>query len=131
MRSTRGGRLALTVAVAGVWLVNGLYAKVLGGAPRHTAIVARVLGQARAPVIVVAIGLGEVALGLWILSGRHPRQTAALQIALVLTMNVLERRRAVDMLLWGRLNFAFAVIYCVLVAYHGFWVGGHRRLGRA
>lgn len=120
---------ALTALIAGVWIVNGLYAKMLSGAPRHEAIVARVLGESWAPRIVLAIGFGEVALGLWILARRWPRATAALQIGLVLVMNVLELRRAPDLLLWGRFNFAFALIFCGLVAYHGFWVVGRESRG--
>ena len=119
-------RYGLTAAIAAVWIVNGLYAKVLGGAPRHTAIVARVLGEEGARALTVAIGLGEVALGAWIITGRWPRETAYLQIALVLAMNVLELAHAGDLLLWGPLNFLFALIFCGAVAYHGSWVGGRR-----
>ena len=126
MTPSRAWRYGLTAVIAGVWIVNGLYAKVLGGAPRHTAIVARVLGEAWAPAVTVAIGLGEVALGCWIVYGRWPRRTAALQIALVLVMNVLELLRAGDLLMWGALNFLFALTFCGGVAYHGLWVGGRR-----
>ena len=119
-------RYGLTGAVAAVWIVNGLYAKVLGGVPRHRAIVARVLGDDWAGTLTVGIGLGEVALGLWILYGERPRETAVLQIALVLAMNVLELLRAGDLLFWGPLNFLFALVFCCGVAYHGLWVGGRR-----
>ena len=128
MRRARALRLGLTAVIAGVWMVNGLYAKVLGGAPRHTAIVARVLGEEWARVFTIGIGLGEVALGLWILYGLRPRETAALQIGLVLAMNILELLRAGDLLMWGALNFWFALIFCGVVAYHGFRVGGRRGL---
>ena len=121
-----GLRRALTVAIVAVWIANGLYAKVLGGALRHRAIVARVLGEEWAGSITVGMGLGEVGLGLWIFYGTWPRETAALQIALVLAMNVLELLRAEDLLLWGVFNFAFAILFCGGVAYHGFWLGGRR-----
>ena len=119
-------RYGLTASIAGVWLVNGLYAKVLGGAPRHTDIVARVVGEAWAPELVTAIGLGEVGLALWIWGGRYPRTTAVVQVALVTTMNVLELLRARDLLMWGTLNFIFAMAFVGVVAYHGFWLGGRR-----
>ena len=117
----------VTGLVVLAWLGNGLFAKVLGFAPRHTEIVARVLGAEYAETAVVLIGLGEVALAAWIWLGYYPRATAALQIALVLAMNVLELLLARDLLLWGPLNFAFALAFCGLVYYHGFVLGG--RLG--
>lgn len=38
-------RLILRGLIALVWLVNGLWCKVLGHVPRHEAIVARVLSE--------------------------------------------------------------------------------------
>ncbi len=35
----------LTYAIASVWLVNGLFCKVLNWVPRHQFIVARILGK--------------------------------------------------------------------------------------
>jgi hypothetical protein len=34
----------LTYVIATVWLVNGLYCKILNGVPRHQEIVCRILG---------------------------------------------------------------------------------------
>jgi len=113
--------------VALVWLINGLFAKVLGLVPRHEDIVARMTGEASADVVVVLIGLGEIALAMVILWGRYPRALAILQISLVVLMNILEVWRAGDLLLWGKANAAFALSFCVLVYYHGIILGG--RLG--
>ena len=109
----------LTGLIATVWLVNGLAAKVLNLVPRHTAIVAAILGDAHARPLTVVIGLSEVALGAWILTGRRRRATAWLQITLVATMNVLETFLVPDLLLWGRANLLFAAIFCGVVYWHG------------
>jgi len=78
--------------VAAVWLVHGLYNKLLGGSPRHLAIVQSVPGLSGAGGVRVltAVGLFEVALALWILSGRAPRRCAATQTAVLLSMNIVE-----------------------------------------
>ena len=115
----RRRRRPLTAVVAGAWLGNGLYAKLLGRVPRHERIVARVLGPAYAAPLTRAIGAGEVALAAWIVGGAHPRTTAALQVGLVATMNALEAARARDLLLWGRTNAAFAAAFCALAWWHG------------
>lgn len=67
--------------VASVWLVHGLYNKLLGGSPRHLAIVRSVPGLAGAAGerVLTMVGLFDVALALWILSGRAPRRCAAIQ----------------------------------------------------
>jgi hypothetical protein len=87
------------LAVAGVWILFGLGFKVLRLVPRHERIVARILGEAVAPVLTRLIGVGELAIGLWMLSGLHPVPCVALQTALVVTMNAIELTRARDLLL--------------------------------
>ena len=126
-RRTATTRTALTVLIALVWLVNGLVAKVLGYAPRHTEIVAEVLGAEVAGTLILVIGLGDVALAAWIVGGRFPVSTAWLQVGLVLAMNVLELVFARELLLFGPLNFVFALGFCGLVYVHGVVLGG--RLG--
>ena len=68
-----------------------LAAKVLNLVPRHTAIVAAILGDAHARPLTLAIGLSEVALGVWILTGRRRRATAWLQITLVVTFSSIKK----------------------------------------
>jgi uncharacterized membrane protein YphA (DoxX/SURF4 family) len=88
--------------VASVWLVHGLYNKLLGGSPRHLAIVQAVPGLSGSTGVhlLAAVGLCEVALALWVLSGRAPRACAATQTAVLLSMNVIELTFARSLLLW-------------------------------
>jgi len=88
--------------VAGTWLVHGLYNKLLGGAPRHLAIVQAVPGLAGAAgeYMLAAVGVFEVALAAWILSRRAPRLCAATQTAVLLSMNLVELSFARHLLLW-------------------------------
>jgi uncharacterized protein YqjF (DUF2071 family) len=87
--------------VASVWLVHGLYNKLLGGSPRHLAIVQSVpgLSGAAGERVLTMVGLFEVALALWILSGRAPLRCAATQTAALLSMNVVELTFARHLLL--------------------------------
>lgn len=110
----------LTLLIALVWLANGLFAKVLAITPRHEAIVAHILGAVYARPLTVAIGLAEIITAVWIMTGRHRRSTAVFQIAIVLTMNLLETYLARDLLLWGGWNLAFALLFCGVLYYHGF-----------
>jgi hypothetical protein len=52
----------LTRLIALVWLANGLLSKVLNLVPRHTLIVARILGPTYARPLTVAIGLAEMGM---------------------------------------------------------------------
>ena len=88
--------------------------------PRHEAIVARILGPEYAAPLTRLIGLAEIGMAVWVLSGRWVRLNAAAQVALVLVMNALECWLAPDLLLWGRLNLVFAVLFSVLVYSYGF-----------
>lgn len=90
---------AIRIVTAGVWFFFGLVLKVLGAEPRHEAIVAAVLGSAVAGPATVLVGLGEVVLGVWVLSGWRPRLCAAAQTAAILTMNTLELIFAQELLL--------------------------------
>lgn len=110
----------LNVSVAAVWLVNGLFAKLLNLVPRHREIVAEILGQKHAVWMTPAIGVGEVLLAVWILTGRWRRVCAVTQIALVATMNLIEVFLVPELLLWGRWNAVFAVAFMGIVAYNGF-----------
>ena len=88
--------------VATVWLVHGLYNKLLGGSARHLAIVQSVpgLGGVTGAYVLTAVGAGEIAIALWVLSGWRPRLCAATQTVALLSMNVLELTFARDLLLW-------------------------------
>ena len=91
------------VLLASVWLINGLYAKLLGLVPRHRLIVARFFGDGNALVLTRLIGLAEMAMAIWILSGKARGHCALTQAVVILTMNTLELWRARDLLLFPRL----------------------------
>jgi len=103
-----------------VWVTNGLICKVLNLVPRHQEIVERILGMENGRFITVLIGLGETLMAIWILSGFRTRLCAIVQIGLVLAMNVLEFSLAPDLLLWGKLNLVFAILFCALIYYWEF-----------
>ena len=118
-----GGKLhrLVTVLIASVWIGFGLLCKVLHFVPRHEEIVARILGEAHAGLMTRGIGMLEMLLGLWVLTGLKKRLTAIVQMTLVGTMNVLETLLAPDLLLWGRFNALFAVAF-ISVIYVNEWV---------
>ena len=99
----------LPITLALVWLTNGLYCKVLNLVPRHQEIVAAILGPAHARELTVLIGLSEIVMACWIVSGYRPRLAAGLQIGVVLLMNLLEVTLVPELLLWGRWNGVFAL----------------------
>jgi hypothetical protein len=104
----------LRYGVALVWLAFGIGAKVLNLVPRHRAIVARVLGEGLAGPLIIAIGLAEALLGLWMASGFQTLACVALQTAAIVIMNTLEIWRARDLLLFPWKMVALNV--CLLCA---------------
>ncbi|MGL6266982.1 MAG: DoxX-like family protein, partial [Chitinophagaceae bacterium] len=81
---------ALTYLIASVWLINGLYCKVLNQVPRHREIVSRILGDEYAGILTIGIGLGEIGMAIWILSEIKSKQNAIIQIVLIALMNIIE-----------------------------------------
>jgi uncharacterized protein YqjF (DUF2071 family) len=90
------------MVVAAVWLVHGLYNKLLGGSSRHLAIVQAVPGLdgTVGEVALASVGVLEVAVALWVLSARAPLLCAATQTVALLSMNIIELTFARDLLLW-------------------------------
>ncbi|WP_243635833.1 DoxX-like family protein [Hymenobacter edaphi] len=103
-----------------MWLVNGLLCKVLLLVPRHQHIVARILGADYAGPLTRLIGLAEIGMAVWVLSGIRRRLCVLTQMALVLLMNLLEYILAPDLLLWGRLNLLFAALFVLALYYYEF-----------
>jgi uncharacterized membrane protein YphA (DoxX/SURF4 family) len=101
---------------AAVWVVNGLICKVLDVVARHREIVGRILGEDHALALTRLIGMGEICMAVWILSGIKSRWSAWAQITAVMTMNVIEFFMVPDMLLFGKLNIVVALAYSALVA---------------
>jgi|GEM_PF-334245 len=112
--------LFLTYFIALVWIINGLFCKVLNFVPRHEQIVARVLGESHARLFTLLIGIAEVLMAVWILLRIKPAINATLQIVIVLTMNVIEFIYASDLLLWGKLNIIFALLFAVVIFNNAF-----------
>lgn len=103
-----------------IWLVNGLFCKILNLVPRHQQIVAEILGETYAKSLTIAIGVGEVLMAIWLISRKFAQLSAITQILLIVTMNILEFILAPHLLLWGRLNIVFALCLAALVYYQGF-----------
>jgi uncharacterized membrane protein YphA (DoxX/SURF4 family) len=80
---------AVRAAVAAVWLYEGLWCKVFGGAPDQRWIVASVPALPPAWVTATLVGLGvvETAIALWVLSGLEARTAAYVQTGLLVLFN--------------------------------------------
>lgn len=103
-----------------VWLVNGLFCKVLNQVPRHEEIVSRILGTTYSRELTVLIGFSEIMMVVWILSRFKTKLNAVVQIVIVLTMNFIEFIFAKDLLLWGSFNAVFAIVFVSIVYYNEF-----------
>ncbi|MEA5138480.1 DoxX-like family protein [Arcicella rigui] len=105
----------LNYCIAGVWFVNGLFCKVLNLIPRHQQIVASIVSIDYARFLTLAIGLAEIVMAIWILSKISSKLNAWVQIIIVAIMNVLEFFLVPDLLLWGRFNALFALLFITVV----------------
>lgn len=120
-------RIVLKILISLVWLINGLFCKVLNFVPRHQLIVARILGDDFSNLITRAIGFLEILMFVWILSGIKSRLCAILQIIIVLTMNVIEFILAPDLLLFGKVNLLIAFAFTGVVAINEFVLTGTKQ----
>jgi hypothetical protein len=114
--------LLTQLAVAAVWLYEGLWCKLLGGIPLQVDVVEAVplVSRQTALWILRTIGIVECALALWVVTAWQPVLAAAAQTALLVGMNF-------GGLLWARRiipdpggmivkNFAFLVLAWVVAA---------------
>jgi uncharacterized membrane protein YphA (DoxX/SURF4 family) len=114
----------IRISIALVWLYQGLWCKVLGGAPRHEAVIAAApfIGRAAARAAMVAIGVVECGMAAWVMSGWRMRWAALAQTALLVGMNAAG-------LVWARSlladpagmilqNFAFVLLIWVAAEDH-------------
>lgn len=116
----------LTFLIAVVWFINGFYCKILNQVPRHQEIVGRILTKEYAREITFTIGVLEVLMTLWILSGFKSKQNSIVQIMMIITMNIIEFIRVEDLLLFGKLNIVFAIIFCSIIYYTEFGIKGKK-----
>ena len=79
----------LQVAVAAVWLYEGMWCKVLGRSRHEFEVVAQVpfLAPATSHALLRVLGVVETALGIWVLAGWQPIASAIAQTALLVTLN--------------------------------------------
>lgn len=83
------------LAIALVWLYNGLWCKLLLGCPDHIEIVAGAVADLRvsttlrlpATPVLWALGAAETALAVWVLTRRGARAAAWVQTLLLVGMN--------------------------------------------
>lgn len=107
-----------------VWLVNGLCCKLLNLVPRHEQIVERILGHTFPPIhFTKVIGISEILMAVWVLSGIKKRWNVVIQILIVGTMNIIEFILVPELLLWGRMNIVFAVVFILLIYSNEFYWG--------
>jgi hypothetical protein len=88
MRIPGRGRAA-AVPVALVWFYEGFWCKVRPGHADQRAIVAGVplLPHGAVTAVLVALGLAETLLGVWVLSGWRGRTAAVVQTVLLVVFN--------------------------------------------
>jgi len=106
--------------IATVWMVNGLFCKVLNLVPRHQEIVKEIIDTNHARPLTLLIGVAEIGMAIWILSGISKRLNAVTQILVIAIMNSLEVFLVPDLLLWGRANAIFAFGFIAVIYYNKF-----------
>ncbi len=111
----------MTFCIATVWIANGLFCKVLNLVPRHEQIVAKITGSNFSRPLTILIGLSEIIMAVWILTGYKSRLNAITQIAVVATMNFLEFILVPELLFWGKLNSLFAFLFILVVYFNEFY----------
>lgn len=112
----------LTYCIATIWIVNGLFCKVLNLVPRHQQIVSKILETEHSRLLTIAIGISEIFMAIWVLSGIKSRLNAVTQILIIATMNTLEFIFVPDLLLWGKANSIFAFLLIVVVFFNEYYL---------
>ena len=79
----------IRIAVAAVWLYEGLWCKLLRGEPREFDVVKAVprYGPRFGVPFLLALGVVEVTIALWVLSGVAPLLCAIAQTVLLVSLN--------------------------------------------
>jgi hypothetical protein len=109
----------IRLAVAAVWLYEGLWCKLLDGQPHELEVVAAVpnYGPRFGALFLKLLGAVEIALGVWALTVYAPVLCALAQTLLLVTLNAngLIWARHVIHDPWGMVvkNFAFLVLVWV------------------
>ena len=103
-----------------VWIINGLFCKVLNLVPRHQQIVGRILGTEYSESLTIIIGLLEIMMAVWILTRYISKLNVITQIIIILTMNIIEFFYVSDLLLFGKMNIIFSVLFVSIIYYSEF-----------
>ncbi|MFA6152185.1 MAG: DoxX-like family protein [Chitinophagaceae bacterium] len=119
--------IILTYCIAAIWLLNGLFCKVLDQVPRHQQIVARIMGVEHPRLFTFLIGCSEILMAVWIISFYKSRLNAIVQIAVIGIMNMLEFIMVPDLLLWGKFNALFAFLLMLLVYFNEFYLNANNK----
>jgi hypothetical protein len=112
----------LQVAVAGVWLYEGLWCKVLGRSAHEFEVVSEVrfLRPWMVSAFLRVLGVVECALGVWVLAGWMPQWAALAQTVLLVALNsaglTLARAKIPDPAGMVFKNFALLVLAWVCAA---------------
>jgi DoxX-like family len=87
----------IRASVAAVWLYEGLWCKILGRVQSQVAVVTAVprLGPRFGLLFLKALGIGEVAIAVWVMAGIAAGTCAIVQTALLVVLNA-------NGLLWAR-----------------------------
>jgi uncharacterized membrane protein YphA (DoxX/SURF4 family) len=115
------------IAIALVWLYQGLWCKLLSREPRHRKIICAVpfLNGPRPRQALAALGAIECLLAVWVLSGFGAREAALMQTLLLVSMNVAGVRWARNLIPdpMGMLlqNFVFLILAWVSAGDLGFY----------
>lgn len=111
--------ILIQLAIAAVWLYEGLWCKLLGGMPEQNTVVESVplFGPRLAGLFLMALGVAECGLALWVLSGWQPFLAALAQTALIVSLNtngiIFARHLIHDPAGMVVKNFAFVVLMWV------------------
>jgi len=78
-------------------------------------IVTRIFGEEHAALITKTIGILEILMAVWIISGIKSRWCALVQVIVIAIMNIIEFMLAPDLLLFGRINAIVATFLIVII----------------
>jgi hypothetical protein len=126
--STSAAHRLITWTIASIWIANGLLCKVLHLVPRQELIVSGILGGIEAHGVTIAIGIAEVLMAFWVISGYESRKNAVAQIFIIILINLLEAILVPDLLLLGGANILVAFLLTSVIFYNEFVL--HKKLIR-
>ena len=67
------------------------------------------------------IGILEMLMAVWILSGISSRLNAITQIAIISLMNIIEFILVPELLLWGQFNAVFAFAFILVIIHNEYF----------